>query len=145
MNYVRERSRELTILAVIALAAYSGYGFACSQSQVSKVKREVNRGAAILNAAAKTNHQLYLAHTITLAQRQQAAKIIFEANELVAQAVELAAQLQPGMSGDTIIALLEQAAQTLAREHVGNPQLDTALQGAVAAINSAILLARSLR
>jgi hypothetical protein len=144
--------RQVATLLIIAVLAYGGYGFACSSSDVHKVKVKVDQAASILNTAAKSNRELYRSGVYgtvgsagAIATRQKVAIGIHNANEYLSDAVELAAQLQPGMSGQAVVDLLTKAAQELAHTHIGNDRIDVIIQSAVTAINSAILLAGSLK
>jgi hypothetical protein len=144
--------RQIATLLIVAVLAYGGYGFACSSSDVHKVKVKVDQAASILNTAAKSNRELYRSGVYgttgspaAIATRQKVATGIHNANEYLSDAVELAAQLQPGMSGQAVVDLLTKAAQELAHTHIGNDRIDVIIQSAVTAINSAILLAGSLK
>lgn len=144
--------RQLAILLAVTLIAYTGYGFACSESDVSKVKKKVDQAASILLTAAKSNRELYRSNAYgvvgsadAIAKRQKVAKGIHDANEYLSDAVELAAQLQPGMNGQAVIDLLTRAAQELAHTRIGNDRIDVIIQSAVAAINTAIQLTQALK
>lgn len=148
---IRQR-RQLAILLTITLIAYTGSGFACSSSDVSKVKNKVDQAASILLTAAKSNRELYRSGVYgtagspeAIATRQKVATGIHAANEYLSEAVELAANLQPGMSGQAIIDLLNNAVAELVRVRIGNDKIDVIIQSAVTAINSAILLANGLK
>lgn len=147
--------RQLALLLTIALVAYSGYGFACSESDVSKVKKKVADAAAILNTAAKSNRSLYQSGTYgtvgspeAISKRQQAATVIHQANEYLALAVERAANLTasdlPSGKAD-IVKLLQQAATILQSLNIGNQDVQLLLSGAVAAINSAVTLTLAIQ
>lgn len=144
--------RNLARLLLVALITYGSYGFACSSSDVSKVKKKVDQAASVLLTAAKSNRELYRSGVYgvtgspeSIATRQKVATGIHAANEYLSDAVELAAQLQPGMSGQAIIDLLTKAAQELTRTKIGNDRIDVILQSAIAAINTAIALAQNIR
>lgn len=148
----RIRDRRIALALLIAITAYGGYGFACSESDVHKIKVKVEQAASILNTAAKSNRELYrsgvygaVGSSDAISKRAKVAKGIHDANEYLSDAVELAAQLHPGMSGQAVIDLLTKAAQELAHTHIGNDRIDIIIQSAVTAINSAILLAQSLK
>ena len=149
---MRQRRQVVTLALIVALA-YSGYGFACSSSSdVHKVKVKVDQAATILNTAAKSNRDLYRSGTYgaigsaaAIATRAKVATGIHGANDYLSEAVDLAAQLQPGMSGQAIVDLLVKAAQELAHTRIGNDKIDVLIQSAVAAINSAILIAQSFK
>jgi hypothetical protein len=147
-----QQRRQLAFLLAVTLIAYSGYGFACSQSDVHKIKVKVDQAASILLTAAKSNRELYRSGVYgaagspeAIATRQKVATGIHEANEYLSDAVELAANLQPGMSGQAVVDLLTKAAQELAHTRIGNDRIDVLIQSAVTAINSAILLTQSLK
>lgn len=148
---IRQRKQLVTLL-LIAVIAYTGSGFACNESDVSKVKKKVDQAASILLTAAKSNRELYRSGVYgvtgspeSIATRQKVAKGIHDANEYLSDAVELAANLQPGMSGQAVIDMLAKAAAELTRTHIGNDRIDVILQSAIAAINSAIALAQGIR
>jgi hypothetical protein len=137
---------------VLSLILISQLAFVCSSSDVHKIKVKVDQGATLLNAAAKTNRDLYqsgvygaVGSAVAIAKRQKAAKAIHEANGLLSEAVEVAATLKAGDTGSAVIDLLQQALTALASAHIGNPQMDLAIQAAVAIINDAVMLARSLK
>ena len=146
------KSKRYLSLALTISIAYMGYGFACSSNDVHKVKVKVDQAASILNTAAKSNRELYRSGVYgavgavdAIAKRQKVATGIHEANEYLSDAVELAAQLQPGMSTQAVIDLLTKAAQSLAHTHIGNDRIDLIIQSAVTAINSAIVLAQAIK
>ena len=147
--------REVATLLLITMIAYSGYGFACSKSDVSKVKKKVADAAAILNTAAKSNRSLYQSGTYgaigspdAITKRQQVATVVHQANEYLSLAVERAANLTaadlPTGRAD-IVKLLQQAAAILNSLNIGNENIRLLLSGAVAAINSAVTLTLAIR
>lgn len=147
--------RQLALLLTVALIAYSGYGFACSESDVSKVKKKVADAAAILNTAAKSNRSLYQSGVYgtvgspeAISKRQQVATVIHQANEYLALAVERAANLTasdlPSGKAD-IVKLLQQASAILNSLNINDENLRLLLSGAVAAINSAVTLTLAIR
>lgn len=149
--YLRYR-RNVAMIVAISFVSYFGSGFACSESDVHKVRVKVDQAASILLTAAKSNRELYRSgvYGVTgspeaIATRQKVATGIHAANEYLSDAVELAAQLQPGMSGQAVIELLNRAVAELVRVRVGNDRIDLIIQSAVTAINSAIMLAQSLK
>src|SRR5678816_3588934 len=118
-------SKRYVSLVLTVAIAYAGYGFACSSNDVHKVKVKVDQAASILNTAAKSNRELYrsgvygtVGASPAIATRQKVATGIHEANEYLSDAVEIAAQLQPGISGQVVVDLLTKAAQSLARTHI---------------------------
>lgn len=124
----------------------------CDEGDVHKVKVKVDQAASILNTAAKSNRELYrsgvygtVASAAAIAIRQKVATGVHEANEYLSEAMEVAAQLQPGMSGQAVIDLLTKAAQSLVHTKVGNDRIDILIQSAVTAINSAILIAQTMK
>lgn len=146
------RHRSLAYLLTIAVITYTASGFACSSSDVSKVKKKVDQAASILLTTAKSNRELYRSGVYgaagsapAIATRQKVATHIHTANEYLSDAVELAAQLQPGMSGQAVADLLIKAGQELAHARIGNDKIDVLIQSAVAAINSAVTLAQALK
>ena len=147
-----QQRRQLAILLAVTIAAYTSAGFACSSSDVHKIKVKVDQAASVLLTTAKSNRELYRTgvYGVTgspqaIATRQKVAKGIHEANEYLSDAVELAATLQPGMSGQTVIDLLNKAVAELVATRIGNDKIDVLIQSAVTAINSAILLANGLK
>lgn len=148
----RQTQRHLALMLTISLIAYTSSGFACSSSNVSKVKQKVDQAASILLTAAKSNRELYRTGTYgttgspeAIAVRQKVAKGIHDANEYLSDAVELAAQLQPGMSTQAVVDLLLKATQELAHTKIGKEQIDVLLQSAIASINTAIALTQALK
>jgi hypothetical protein len=150
-----QRRRQLALLLAITLTAYSGYGFACSSSDVSKVKKKVADAAAILNTAAKSNRSLYQSgsygaagSTEAISKRQKVATVIHQANEYLALAIERAAVLQAGdleAGKQDIVGILRQAAQVLLSLDIGNEQVKLVLTSAVTAINTAVNLTLAIR
>ena len=149
---MRSQSRALAVLLAATIVGYTCSGFACSSSNVHKIKVKVDQAASILLATAKSNRELYRSGVYgpagspqAIATRQKVAKGIHDANEYLSDAVETAAALQPGMSGQAVIDLLNKAVAELVATRIGNDKIDTLIQAAVAAINSAILLANGLK
>lgn len=147
--------RNLARLLVIVLITYGSYGFACSSSDVSKVKKKVADAAAILNTAAKSNRSLYqsgiygaVGQPEAIGKRQRVATAIHQANEYLALAVERAANLQPSEieGGKTdIVALLQQAVNVLGSLNIDNENIKLVIASAVTAINSAVTLTLAIK
>lgn len=152
---MRLAQRKLSLLLAIALITYAGSGFACSESDVSKVKKKVADAAAILNTAAKSNRSLYQSGTYgtvgspeAISRRQRVATVIHQANEYLALAVERAANLQPSgiEAGKTdIVKLLQQAVAVLNGLNIDNENIKLVIASAVAAINSAVTLTLAIK
>jgi len=149
------QTRQLAILLTIALIAYTGSGFACSASDVSKVKKKVADAAAILNTAAKSNRSLYqsgvygaIGSPEAIGKRQKAATVIHQANEYLSLAVERAATLQPGdleIGKQNIVGLLQQATGILNTLNIDNENIRAVISGAIAAINTAVVLTMAIK
>src|SRR5688572_9392040 len=149
------RPRRIATLLLIVAVAYSGYGFACDSSDVSKVKKKVADAAAILNTAAKSNRSLYQSGTYgavgsaqAIEKRQRVATVIHQANEYLALAVERAANLQAGdlnVGKADILARLQQAVGVLNSLSIDNENIRLVITSAVTAINSAILLTQAIK
>lgn len=147
--------RQLATLLIITVIAYAGAGFACSESDVSKVKKKVADAAAILNTAAKSNRSLYQAGTYgvtgspeAISKRQRVATVIHQANEYLALAVERAATLQAGdfeAGKQNIIKLLQEATAVLNALNIDNENIKLVIASATAAINSAITLTLAIQ
>lgn len=152
---MRPARRQLVVLLTVAIVAYSGYGFACSASDVSKVKKKVADAAAILNTAAKSNRSLYQSGLYgavgmpeAIGKRQKVATVIHQANEYLSLAVERAATLQAGdlnTGKQDIVKLLQQATEILNSLNVDNQNIRLILNSAVAAINSAVTLTLAIK
>lgn len=148
-------NRHLALLLVISLIAYSGYGFACSASDVSKVKKKVADAASILNTAAKSNRSLYQSGVYgavgspeAISKRQRVATVIHQANEYLALAVERAANLTASdleIGKSNIVGLLQQASTVLGSLNIDNENIRLVLAGAIAAINSAVTLTLAIK
>jgi hypothetical protein len=147
--------RQLATLLAIALIGYLGSGFACSSSDVSKVKKKVADAAAILNTAAKSNRSLYQSGVYgaagspeAISKRQRVATVVHQANEYLSLAVERAANLQasdlPAGKVD-IVKLLQQATSVLAALNIDNENIRLVLQSAVTAINAAVTLTLAIK
>lgn len=147
--------RQLATLLLITIIAYTGSGFACSESDVSKVKKKVADAAAILNTAAKSNRSLYqsgLYGTVgspeAIGKRQRVAAVVHQANEYLALAVERAANLQPSdlsVGKTDIVNLLNQATAVLNALNIDNENIRLVIQSAVAAINAAVTLTLAIK
>lgn len=147
--------RQLATLLLIAVIAYTGSGFACSSSDVSKVKKKVADAAAILNTAAKSNRSLYQSGTYgvvgspeAIGKRQRVATVVHQANEYLALAVERAANLQPSdiEGGKTdIVKLLQQAITVLNGLNIDNENIRLVIASAVTAINTAVTLTLAIK
>lgn len=152
---MRLARRQLVTMLAVAVIAYSGYGFACSSSDVSKVKKKVADAAAILNTAAKSNRSLYQSGVYgavgspeAIGKRQRVATVIHQANEYLALAVERAANLQAGdlnLGKQDIVKLLQQATEILNSLNIDNQNIKLVLDSAVAAINSAVTLTLAIK
>lgn len=152
---MKTQRRTIATLLMVALVAYFGSGFACSSSDVSKVKKRVADAAAILNTAAKSNRSLYRTGTYgaagsveAIAKRQKVATVIHQANEYLALAVERAANLQPGdldVGKADIVALLQKAVGVINSLNIDNENIKLVLASAVTAINSAVTLTLAIK
>lgn len=146
---------KLSLLLTIAIVVHLGSGFACSGSDVSKVKKKVADAAAILNTAAKSNRSLYqsglygaVGTTEAIGKRQRVATVLHQANEYLALAVERAANLQPGdfeVGKSDIVALLQKATEVLNSLNIDNQDIKLTIAAATAAINSAVTLTLAIR
>src|SRR5690349_20556853 len=97
---MKQNLKPMAILLCVALLGYVCSGFACSSSDVSKIKKNVDHAASILLTTAKSNRELYRSgvYGVTgspeaIAFRQKVATGIHSANEYLSEAVELASQL----------------------------------------------------
>ena len=149
------RQRQVAILLAVTLIAYSGYGFACSASDVSKVKKKVADAAAILNTAAKSNRSLYQSGTYgavgspeAIAKRQKVATVVHQANEYLSLAVERAANLQAGdlnVGKQDIVGLLQKATEVLNSLNIDNQNIKLIITSAVTTINAAVTLTLAIK
>lgn len=149
------QSRHLAILLAVTIIGYTCSGFACSESDVSKVKKKVADAAAILNTAAKSNRSLYQSGTYgavgspeAISKRQRVATVIHQANEYLALAVERAANLQASdlsVGRDQIVKLLQEATGVLNALNIDNENIRLIIQSAVAAINAAVTLTLAIK
>ncbi len=129
----------LTVAIVISTLPLVG----CGPDSVHKLKVDLDKAALTLNTAAKTNHALYAAHEISLAARQKVATAIYDANEALIVALDVAQPLNAStfQGGKAqILALLETAVSKL-NISIGDPKIDLVLQSVIALINDAIILA----
>ena len=142
-------------IAVLLACCILSYGFACSASDVSKVKKKGADAAAILNTAAKSNRSLYqsgvygtVGSTEAIAKRQKVATAIHQANEWLSMAVERAATLDasnlPAGKAD-IVAILQKAALALSQLQIDNEQIRLVIASAVTAINTAVTLTLAIK
>ena len=154
-SMIRLHRRQLAILLMVVLISYSGLGFACSASDVSKVKKKVADAAAILNTAAKSNRSLYqsglygaVGSPDAISKRQKVATVIHAANEYLSLAVERAATLQPSeleIGKQSIVGLLNQATAVLNTLNIENENIRAVITSAVTAINAAVTLTLALK
>lgn len=146
---------QVAIVLLIIVTAFGGYGFACSSSDVSKVKKKVADAAAILNTAAKSNRSLYQSGTYgavgspdAIAKRAKVATVIHQANEYLSLAVERAATLSasdlPTGKAD-ILNLLQKAVGVLNSLNIDNENIKLVIASAVTAINTAITLTLAIK
>lgn len=152
---IQLRRRQLAFLLTITLITYTASGFACSSSDVSKVKKKVADAAAILNTAAKSNRSLYqsgmygtVGSADAIAKRQKVATVIHQANEYLSLAVERAANMTASdleVGKSNIVNLLQQATTVLASLNIDNENIRLVLQSAVTAINAAVTLTLAIK
>lgn len=152
---MRVARRELATLLAAVLIIYTSAGFACSASDVSKVKKKVADAAAILNTAAKSNRSLYqsglygaVGSPEAIGKRQKVATAIHQANEYLSLAVERAATLAASdleVGKSNIVSLLQQASALLTQLNIDNQNIQLILQSAVAAINAAVTLTLAIK
>jgi hypothetical protein len=152
---MRLARRQLATLLIVAIIGYTASGFACSESDVSKVKKKVADAAAILNTAAKSNRSLYqsglygaVGSPKAIGKRQRVATVVHQANEYLALAVERAANLQASdlnVGRDQIVKLLNEATAVLNALQIDNENIRLVIQSAVTAINAAMTLTLAIK
>lgn len=152
---MRLTRRYIAQLLMVAVIAYTGFGFACSESDVSRVKKKVADAAAILNTAAKSNRTLYQTGSYGLVgspeaiqKRQQVATVVHQANEWLSLAVERAANLTPSdidIGRTDIVALLQKAVGALNGLNIQNENIRLVIASAIAAINTAVTLTLAIK
>lgn len=144
MKTVGEKVMSLVVACAILFPLSLGLQ-GCGADSIHKLKVDLNKAALTLNTAAKTNHALYAAHEIDLAARQKVATAIYDANEALIVALDVAGPLTQStfVSGKAqILQLLETAVSKL-NLSIGNPKIDLVIQSAVALINDGLILARA--
>lgn len=149
------QSRHLAILLAVTIIGYTCSGFACSASDVSKVKKKVADAAVILNTAAKSNRSLYQSGVYgatgspeAISRRQRVATVVHRANEYLSLAVERAANLQAAdldIGKGDIVRLLQQAITELNSLNIDNENIRLILQSAITAINAAVTLTLAIK
>lgn len=152
---MRLARRQIAQLLLISIISYAGFGFACSESDVSRIKKKVADAAAILNTAAKSNRALYQSGTYGLVgspeaiiKRQQVATAVHFANEWLSLAVERAANLTASdidVGKSDIVALLQKAMTVLNGLNVQNENIRLVIASAIAAINTAVTLTLAIK
>lgn len=152
---MRLARRQVAILLLVAMSAYFGSGFACSESDVSRVKKKVTDAAAILNTAAKSNRSLYqsglygvVGSPQAIEKRQRVATVIHQANEYLALAVERAAVLQSTdleAGKADIVKILQQAIGVINSLQIDNENIKLVLASAVTALNTAVTLTLAIK
>lgn len=132
--------RRTSIAAVIVLALVAQ---ACDAATLAKAENRMNQAANGLNAAAKTNHRLYQANVINLANRREVARVINFANSKLDAAIDRAYAIQPGDAGSLstgkidVAKILREATEEIGKLNIGNEELRLALQAVIALINEA--------
>lgn len=155
MTMISRQRRQIATLLMVTVLAYGGYGFACSSSDVSKVKKKVADAAAILNTAAKSNRSLYqsglygtVGSPVAILKRQRVATVVHQANEYLSLAVERAANLTasdlPAGKAD-IVKLLNEATAVLTALNIDNENIRLIITSAVTAINAAVTLTLAIK
>lgn len=145
------RSVAISFLLIFGILTVTLPQTACGPNDVHTLKVDLNKAAKTLNGAAKENRLLYEAKVFgdqALTVRKKVASAIGDANEVLKTALDIAKHITPAtFTGDKeqILTLLGQAVSTLAAAHIGNDKVDLLLQGAAAAINSAIVLVQALK
>lgn len=147
-----KRLRTYRVAPLALMIILSTQAFVCSSSSVHAVKVKVDQAAQILNTAAKTNHSLYESGSYgpvgspgAIAARAKVATILHQANGVLSEAVDVAASLKAGDSGQSVIVLLQEALTQLSSIHVGNDRIDLAVQAAITVLNQAITLASAIK
>lgn len=146
-------NRNRSIVAALALCAVLSQA-ACAPTTPHKLKVDLNKIAASLNAAAKINHELYTTGVYgpvgspgAIAKRQKVATVIYDSNEVLIVALGVAHGITAAnfpASKTQILALLGEAAQAVASAHLGTQAIDLALQAAATFINEAVILMSAL-
>lgn len=152
---MRQSRRYVVRLLLLSLIVYGSYGFACSASDVSKIKKKVADAAVILNSAAKSNRSLYQTGVYgttgspeAISKRQKVATVIHQANEYLSLAVERAANLQATdleTGKMDIVRLLQEAVTVLNGLNIDNQNIKLILTSAVTAINTAVTLTLAIK
>src|SRR6185369_16728669 len=115
------------IAITLALSYVLVLNAACGASTLSKLHDTLNKTAASLNAAAKTNHSFYeggvygaVASPAAIATRQKAAAAIHDANEKLIVALNLAKGLTAATFEAGKLAVLQSLADAASLLHTGN-------------------------
>jgi len=142
---IRIAHRIFIAFTLTAAIIFTSTLIACGPDSVHKLKVDLDKAALTLNTAAKTNHALYEAHEISLAARQKVATAIYDGNEVLIVALDVAKPLTAATfsAGKAQILSLLETAVTKLNVSVGNPKIDLVIQSVIALINDALILARA--
>lgn len=141
-------TRKLIAIPILVLAIFLQ---GCGPSTTKELKSDLNKAAALLNAAAKENRLLYQQRVFgdrALEIRKKVAGAIGDANDALSVALAVAKGMTPGtltMDKAQILDLLGQVVNSLAAVHVGDDRIDLLLQAVAASVNSAIVLVQALK
>jgi hypothetical protein len=149
--FVRTQVTAQVVRAFLPLALCASLVFgvvSCGPRSERALKVDLNKAASGLNSAAKTNRALYQAHEISLEIRKKVATGIYDANEILLVALDVA----KGINADNftgsraqILSLLSEASSKLAGINIGNPKIDLVIQSVIALINTAVQFVSALK
>lgn len=150
----------MAIVLLLAVIATGGWK-ACEKPTnptTREVKSKLDTAANYLNAAAKTNRELYEQNVINIAERRVVAGRINQANGYLKLAIERAAQLKPCSSTDPeecrigfteaqsdVLVLLGHALSAIEQFKTGNAKLDATLAAVGPLIREAISLVQAFK
>lgn len=136
-------------IGVTAVVALAGTQTSCGPDTLEKLNTTLNQIAHSLEAAIDTNGRLYEAGAYgmkgspeAIQMRQRVAKAIYDSNEYLIQALEIARGLTKQTFEGGKMAILEKLSLAATGLKIGHQTMDLVLQSVATLINQAVTIAQ---
>jgi hypothetical protein len=144
--------RYLLSATLVLIVAYSLILTGCGAGDLHQLNTTLDKAAAVMNGAAKSNHSFYesgiygaVGSDGAIKMRQRVATVIHDANEKLILAIGVAKTLTPATFEGGKLQILAALSDAVSGLHVGNEKADLVLQAIAAVINQAVIIVSTFK
>jgi hypothetical protein len=144
--------RYLLRSTLILIVVYSLVLTGCGAGDLHKLDTTLDRAAAVMNGAAKTNHSFYesgvygtVGSDSAIKLRHKVATVLHDANEKLILAIGVAKTLTPATFEQGKLQILAALSDAVSGLHVGNPKIDLVLQAVATVINQVVVIVSTFK